>query len=88
MQFNNRKENRFFFSGNTHLPLYKSSISTKFTPQNYSEKKMQVLWLRYLTEINERTREVPKEFLANPELKKAVKALEESAFTDAQLAGS
>ena len=59
----------------------------KFTPQNYSEKKMQVLWLRYLTEINERTREVPKEFLANPELKKAVKALEESAFTDAQLAG-
>ena len=59
----------------------------KFTPQNYSDKKMQVLWLRYLTEINERTREVPKEFLANPELKKAVKALEESAFTDAQFAG-
>lgn len=59
----------------------------KFTPHNYSEKKMQVLWLRYLTEINERTREVPAELLANPELKKAVNALEESAFTDAQLAG-
>ncbi|MBP3517367.1 MAG: Rpn family recombination-promoting nuclease/putative transposase [Parabacteroides sp.] len=59
----------------------------KFTAHNYSEKKMQVLWLRYLTEINEQTREVPAEFLANPELKKAVNALEESAFTDAQLAG-
>ena len=59
----------------------------KFTPHNYSEKKMQVLWLRYLTEINEHTREVPEELLANPEVKKAVNALEESAFTDAQLAG-
>lgn len=59
----------------------------KFTPHNYSEKKMQVLWLRYLTEINEQTREIPEELLANPELKKAVNALEESAFTDAQLAG-
>ena len=59
----------------------------KFTPHNYSEKKMQVLWLRYLTEINERTREVPQELLANPEVRKAVNALEESAFTDAQLAG-
>ena len=59
----------------------------KFTPHNYSERKMQVLWLRYLTEINEQTREVPEELLANPELKKSVNAFEESAFTDAQLAG-
>ena len=59
----------------------------KFTPHTFSEKKMQVLWLRYLTEINERTREVPEELMANPEVKKAVDALEVSAFTDAQLAG-
>ena len=59
----------------------------KFTPHSYSEKKMQVLWLRYLTEINDNTREVPEELLANPEVKKAVDALEVSAFTDAQLAG-
>ena len=59
----------------------------KFTPHNYSEKKMQVLWLRYLTEINEHTREVPQELLSSPEVRKAVNALEESAFTDAQLAG-
>lgn len=59
----------------------------KFSPHNYAEKKMQVLWLRYLTEINEHTREVPEELLANPEVKKAVSALEESAFTEAQLRG-
>ena len=58
----------------------------KFNPRNYSEKKMQVLWLRYLTEINEQTREIP-ELMENPEIKKAVSVLEESAFTDAQLLG-
>ena len=59
----------------------------KFNHRNYSEKKMQVLWLRYLTEINEQTREIPAELMENPEIKKAVSVLEESAFTDAQLLG-
>ena len=59
----------------------------KFVPHTYKEKKMHILWLRYLTEINEKTRKVPEELLANPEIKKAVTALEESAFTDAQLLG-
>lgn len=59
----------------------------KFKPHNYSEKKMHVLWLRFLTEINEKTREVPLELLESPEIKKAVTVLEESAFTPAQLLG-
>ena len=59
----------------------------KFTPHTYKEKKMHVLWLRYLTEIDEKTREVPQELLDNPDIKKAVAQLEESAFTDAQLRG-
>ena len=59
----------------------------KFTPKSFNEKKMQVLWLRYLTEIDERTREVPEELLENPEINKAVTQLEESAFTEAQLLG-
>ena len=46
----------------------------KFKPQTYSEKKMHVLWLRYLTEINEKTEEV-----------EAVTQLKKSAFTEAQL---
>ena len=59
----------------------------KFVPHTYGEKKMHILWLRYLTEINDNTREVPQELLDNPEIKKAVTVLEESAFTPAQLQG-
>lgn len=59
----------------------------KFTPHSYGDKKMQVLWLRYLTEINEKTREVPPELMENPEINKAVTQLEESAFSEAQLLG-
>ena len=59
----------------------------KFTPHTYSEKKMEVLGLRYLTEIDEKTTKVPEELLENPEIKKAVTVLEESAFTPEQLLG-
>lgn len=59
----------------------------KFKPHSFSEKKMHILWLRYLTEIDEKTREVPEELLENPEIKKAVTALEESAFSPEQLLG-
>ena len=48
---------------------------------------MQVLWLRYLTEINSRTRTVPEELTSNPVINKAVVQLEVSAFSDAQLLG-
>lgn len=59
----------------------------KFTPHSFSEKKMHILWLRFLTEINEKTRTVLQELLENPEIKKAVTVIEESAFTPAQLQG-
>ena len=36
----------------------------KFKPQDFKGKKMAVLWLRYLTEIDEHTRQAPKELLA------------------------
>ena len=57
----------------------------KFKPKSYGDKKMQVLWLRYLTEIDEDTREVSKELLDNPEISKAVEELEKSAFTEEEL---
>ena len=57
----------------------------KFTPQTISEKKMQVLWLRYLTEIEERTKEVSQELLDNPAISKALAVVEESAYSDAQM---
>ena len=48
---------------------------------------MYVLWLRYLTEIDERTRNAPLELLANTEINKALEQIEESAYNDAQLLG-
>lgn len=57
----------------------------KFTPKSYSDRRMQVLWLRYLTEIDDRTREVPEELLSVPEINKAVEEVEESAFTEQEL---
>lgn len=59
----------------------------KFTPHTYSEKRMQVLWLRYLTEINGSSNQVADDLLEAPEIRKAVTVLEESAFTSAQLQG-
>lgn len=59
----------------------------KFTPHTFTEKKMQVLWLRYLTEIDEKTKTVPAELLANPEIAKAVSEIEESAYTEGELLG-
>ena len=46
---------------------------------------MAVLWLRFLTEINVRTTEAPAELLENPDTAKALKILEKSAYTEAQL---
>ena len=59
----------------------------KFTPHTFTEKKMQVLWLRYLTEIDENTKEIPAELLANPEIAKAVSEIEESAYSEEELLG-
>lgn len=59
----------------------------KFTPKNYGDKKMQVLWLRYLTEIDEKTEDVSEDLLENPEINKAVTQLRESVFTPEQLLG-
>lgn len=57
----------------------------KFKPQDFKGKKMAVLWLRYLTEIDENTRQAPQDLMENPEINKAVTQIEESAFSDAQL---
>lgn len=46
---------------------------------------MAVLWLRFLTEIDEQTKEVPQELLDNPETSKALKTVEESAMSKDEL---
>lgn len=57
----------------------------KFTPHTFTEKKMHVLWLRYLTEIDENTKEIPAELLANPEIAKAVSEIVLENYTDGEL---
>lgn len=57
----------------------------KFKPQTIAERKMAVLWLRFLTEINEDTTVVPDELLQNPETSKALKEVEESAYTEDEM---
>ena len=59
----------------------------KFTPHTMNEKRMQVLWLRYLTEIDGYMETVPQELLDNPEINKAMEVVEESAFSPEQLLG-
>ena len=46
---------------------------------------MAVLWLRFLTEINEDTDKVPEELLENEEISKALSIVEKSAMTESQL---
>ena len=57
----------------------------KFTPHSISDKRMMVLWLRFLTEINANTQEIPSDLLRDPEIGKAVEELKISGFTDAEL---
>ena len=57
----------------------------KFKAQNRAEKKLHELWLRFLTEINESTREVPKELLENEYIREAVEYAETGAYTKEQL---
>ena len=52
----------------------------KFKAKNLTEKKLQVLWLRYLTEIEDNA-----DLLANPDVREAIECLRESAFTRAEL---
>lgn len=57
----------------------------KFTPRTFSEKRMHVLWLRYLTEIKDSTEIVAPELLKDPEISKALSVLNESAYSRAEL---
>lgn len=53
----------------------------KFKPENMSQKKLQVLWLRFLTEIDEKSIVIPAELLNQAEIRDAIEVLQESAFS-------
>ena len=57
----------------------------KFKPLNRAEKKLHELWLRFLTEINENTKDIPLELLEDEHTREAVSYMERAAYTKEQL---
>jgi predicted transposase/invertase (TIGR01784 family) len=57
----------------------------KYKPCSKQEQDYFDLWLRFLTEINEKTGNVPEDFLNNKEIMEAVKYVEESSLTKEEL---
>jgi len=57
----------------------------KFPAHKIAEKKLKVLWLRFLTEITHGTDIVDESLLQSPEIKEALDCLQESSFTKTEL---
>ena len=57
----------------------------KFPIQSSDEKKLRLLWLRFLREIDEKTTTVSNDLLAIPEIAQALELAEESAYTPGEL---
>jgi len=57
----------------------------KFKSKTYQEKKLQVLWLRFMSELDANMRTVPEEWLQVPEIKQALDLAEEAAYTPDEL---
>ena len=56
----------------------------KFKAGSLAEKKMQALWLRFLTEIGESTEQAPQDLIDDPHVNEALEIVEESAYSDAE----
>ncbi len=57
----------------------------KFSPHSITEKRMAVLWLRFLTEINADTSDAPADLLDDPSISKALEELRTSTFSREEL---
>lgn len=57
----------------------------KFKAKKFTEKKLQVLWLRFLSEISDLQERISQDFFEVPELKEASELILESGFTKGEL---
>jgi predicted transposase/invertase (TIGR01784 family) len=57
----------------------------KFPVHSPHEKKLRLLWLRFLREVDEKTTTVAQELLDIPEIAQAIELAEESAYTPGEL---
>jgi predicted transposase/invertase (TIGR01784 family) len=53
----------------------------KFRAQNIRDKKLQILWLRFLTEVGEKTEHISPELLEQPEINKAIQYVMEASLS-------
>jgi len=57
----------------------------KVKAQSLKEKALGVLWLRFMTEVDNLLQQISKDFLDNPEISQALELLKESAYTKEEL---
>jgi predicted transposase/invertase (TIGR01784 family) len=57
----------------------------KFKPTNREQKKLGILWLRFMSEINEDTTTVDPALLKVPEIREAIELAEQAAYSPAEL---
>jgi predicted transposase/invertase (TIGR01784 family) len=58
----------------------------KFSPEKWADRRMAVLWLRFLKEVKESQSVVSADLKDNADIRKALDICEEGAFTEAELA--
>ena len=61
-------------------------LTDKFRPETMSDRKLAVLWLRFLKEVGEKMQSLPPEMEANADIRLAAELCEIGAFTEAELA--
>ena len=59
----------------------------KFKPQSVADRRMMVLWLRFLTEVAEETSEIDGELLDHPDIREALEYVKISGMTKEELEG-
>ncbi|MCL2328112.1 MAG: Rpn family recombination-promoting nuclease/putative transposase [Bacteroidetes bacterium] len=57
----------------------------KFQPQNWKDRQLAVLWLRFLNEVGEDMRTLPAELQENDDIRQAAELCEQAAFTPEEL---
>ena len=60
-------------------------LTDKFYAETMAERKLMILWLRFLKETNEKLKELPDELQKNKHISKAAELCESAAFTHEEL---
>lgn len=67
-----------------HLQLVFIELK-KFPISSRGEKRLRILWLRFLREINDKTKQVSADLMEVPEISQAIELAQESAYNESEL---